>query len=74
VNYRGYDALLPFRHAVKNRLFPYTHNWRAVAALNQRLAELDVAKSIETHKKVSQFCREKVQQMGLELYAPEELR
>jgi aspartate aminotransferase-like enzyme len=40
VNYVGYDALLPWKNGLQNRYFPYTHNWRAIAALNYSLNKL----------------------------------
>lgn len=35
VGYVGYDALLPFRTAVKNAYFPYTPYWQGTAQLNK---------------------------------------
>jgi hypothetical protein len=34
VDYAGYDALAPFRHALERHYFPYTHSWHAVGALH----------------------------------------
>jgi aspartate aminotransferase-like enzyme len=45
-DYNGYDALLPFRSAQAERLFPYTHNWHALAGLQVALQMLE-AEGIE---------------------------
>lgn len=37
----GYDALKPWRFAAEIKYFPYTHNWRAVAALDYVLDKLE---------------------------------
>lgn len=71
--YEGYDALLPFRTALERRYMPYTHNWRAVEALAQRLAATDLAESLARHERVARFCRERLAQMGLTPYGAPEL-
>lgn len=37
----GYDALKPWKDVVENKYFPYTHNWRAIAALEFTLTKLE---------------------------------
>ncbi len=71
--YEGYDALLPFRGAAERRYMPYTHNWRAVEALAQRLAAADLAESLARHERVARFCRARLAALGLQLYGAPEL-
>lgn len=71
VQYVGYDALLPFRKAVENAYFPYTPYWQGTAQLHKAcelLLEEGLQKSIERHEKVAEYCRERVEKMGLKLY------
>lgn len=71
VGYAGYDALLPFRTAVKQAYFPYTPYWQGTAQLC-KAAELLLAeglvKVIARHEKVAAYCRERALGMGLKLY------
>lgn len=71
VNYIGYDALLPFQHAVQNAYFPYTPHWHGIAALNTA-AKLLLAEGLDLvfarHAQVASFCREKILTLGLELF------
>lgn len=71
IGYVGYDALLPFRYAVKNAYFPYTPYWQGTAQLNKAcelLLEEGLAKAITRHKKVAEYCRQRAIDMGLRLY------
>lgn len=71
VAYHGYDALLPFKNAVETKYFPYTHNWNSICSLKvatEMLLQEGLENSWERHKKCAEFCRKKVQEMGLELY------
>jgi aspartate aminotransferase-like enzyme len=75
VKYVGYDAILPFKTAVKDKYFPYTHNWRAVEALRVRLG--DVAREgleavLARHAQVSAFCRAECKRLGLALWPRDE--
>ncbi len=71
VNYPGYDALLPFKDAVKNRYFPYTPDWQGLAALQSGAARL-IHEGLENvfarHAAVAQYCREQVTGLGLKLF------
>ncbi|MEJ2095698.1 MAG: aminotransferase class V-fold PLP-dependent enzyme [Deltaproteobacteria bacterium] len=71
VNYSGYDALKPFRHAVTERFFPYTPNWHGTASLHTG-AQLLLTEGLETcfqrHAAVAQDCRRRLSEMGIELY------
>lgn len=74
VAYAGYDALLPFRSAVKKRYFPYTPYWQGTAQLNkacQLLLEEGMGKVLDRHEKTATYCRERAVKMGLKLYAAE---
>ncbi len=71
--YEGYDALLPFRDAIERREMPYTHNWRAVHALNVVLARVDIRESTARHERVAALCRSAVSELGLAMFAPPEL-
>lgn len=67
----GYDALLPFRYAVKNAYFPYTPYWQGTAQLNKAcelLLEEGLSNAIARHKKVAGYCRQRAIDMGLRLY------
>lgn len=74
VDYAGYDALLPFRTAVKKAYFPYTPYWQGTAQLYKAcemvLAET-LAKGIARHKKVAEYCRKRAVEMGLRLFPAE---
>lgn len=71
IGYVGYDALLPFRYAVKNAYFPYTPYWQGTAQLNKAcelLLEEGLSNTIARHKKVAGYCRQRAIDMGLRLY------
>lgn len=71
IGYVGYDALLPFRYAVKNAYFPYTPYWQGIAQLNKAcelLLEEGLSNAIARHKKVAGYCRQRAIDMGLRLY------
>lgn len=72
VNYVGYDALKPFKSAVRDRYFPYTHNWHGMASLNAG-AGLILEEGLEIcyarHEEVAKYCRQRVAAMGLNLFA-----
>ncbi len=72
--YEGYDALLPFADCVEKRYMPYTHNWRAIAALHQKLEELgDLREVLARHERVAKQTRDRLASLGLQLYGPESL-
>lgn len=71
VQYVGYDALLPFHTAVKDSYFPYTPYWQGTAQLHKAcelLLEEGLERVIERHEKVAEYCRERIEEMGLRLY------
>lgn len=71
VDYPGYDALKPFKNAVRNAYFPYTPYWHGLAALNvacRRLLDEGLDRCFARHETVALACRERLQQMGLEIY------
>lgn len=71
VGYVGYDALLPFRSAVKNAYFPYTPYWQGTAQLHRAcelLLEEGLSRAIARHNKVAEYCRKRILEMGLKLY------
>lgn len=71
VQYVGYDALLPFRTAVEDAYFPYTPYWQGTAQLHKAcelLLEEGLERVIERHEKVAEYCRERIEGMGLRLY------
>ena len=71
VNYPGYDALKPFRNAVKEAYFPYTPYWHGLAALHVATGLL-LAEGLEAsfarHEAVASACREGLEKIGLEIY------
>lgn len=71
VGYVGYDALQPFREAVKKAYFPYTPYWQGTAQLNkacQLLLNEKLKNVIARHDKVARYCRERILKMGLQLF------
>lgn len=75
VNYDGYDALLPFKNAVKNKYFPYTMNWGSIAALHfatKDILEKDLEKILREHLEVAQICRDGVRNLKLEIFPEKE--
>ena len=71
VGYAGYDALWPFRSAVKNAYFPYTPYWQGTAQLYKAcelLLEEGLNKAILRHEKVAEYCRRRAREMGLRLF------
>ncbi len=69
--YAGYDALLPFRYAVRNAYFPYTPYWQGTAQLCkacEMILEEGLGKVIARHQKVAGYCRERASELGLKLY------
>lgn len=75
IKYVGYDALLPFRTAVKNAYFPYTPYWHGTAQLcaaAELLLEEGLAKVFARHQKVAEYCRKRSVDMGLELFPAED--
>jgi aspartate aminotransferase-like enzyme len=75
VGYVGYDALAPWRSGVADRYLPYTHNWRAVAALelaSNRLFDEGLQAVFKRHRDVAALCRGRLRAMGVELYPKSE--
>jgi len=71
VNYVGYDALLPWQHAMEQRYMPYTHNWQALAGLQialQRLLQEGLDHVYQRHSDVAAYCRQRLQGMGIKLW------
>lgn len=69
--YAGYDALMPFRSAVRNAYFPYTPYWQGTAQLHRAcelILEEGLGKVITRHRKVAEYCRQRVTGMGLRLF------
>ncbi len=75
VGYVGYDALAPWRTGVADRYLPYTHNWRAVAALElatKRLLHEGLPAVFRRHADVAALCRARLRAMGVELFPKSE--
>lgn len=73
--YAGYDALGPFRDAVANAYFPYTHSWHAMAGLDvacRLLLEEGLEAAQTRHRRVAALCRRLGREMGLELFPRDE--
>ncbi len=71
VGYAGYDALAPWRTALDQRFFPYTHNWHAMASLEvaaQGLLDEGLEAAFARHQDVAAFCRQRLQGMGVRLF------
>ncbi len=71
VNYAGYDALLPWKNVLQDRLCPYTPYPHGVAALHASLQAL-LAEGLENvfarHEKAASACREGLQNLGIDLW------
>jgi aspartate aminotransferase-like enzyme len=71
VDYRGYDALKPFRSAAAEHYFPYTPCWHSTAALNAA-AEALLREGLENcwarHATVAEYCRERLEALGYALF------
>ena len=75
VGYAGYDALAPWRTGVADRYLPYTHNWRAMAALHlatKRLLDEGLPAVFTRHAEVAALCRGSLRRMGVELFPKSE--
>jgi aspartate aminotransferase-like enzyme len=75
VSYVGYDALKPWKNSVQQKLFPYAHNWRAVAALNKALVTLKKEgydNVYKRHNETARYCRNRIKSMGLQIYPKQE--
>ena len=73
VGYEGYDAVLPFKNAVQEKRMPYSHNWRALHAMNEVLKNMDLEASFARHTQAAEYTRKRVREMGLSLFCPEEI-
>lgn len=72
VGYQGYDALQPWYDAADRQWFPYTLSWPSIAALStscQSLLDEGVANVHRRHAEAAALCRQRIVQMGLELFA-----
>jgi aspartate aminotransferase-like enzyme len=72
VSYQGYDALIPWENALEQRWFPYTPSWHSIAALSVSCRDLlaeGVVEAQRRHAEVAALCRDRVTEMGLELFA-----
>ncbi|MEZ4712630.1 MAG: aminotransferase class V-fold PLP-dependent enzyme [Caldilineaceae bacterium] len=75
VNYVGYDALLPWQNAMRDRYMPYTHNWHALAGLEvaiQLLLDEGLEAAYARHAQVAAYCRQRLQAMHVELFPADE--
>ena len=71
IGYVGYEALFPFRDAVKNAYFPYTPYWHGTAQLHRAcelLLKEGLTKTITRHQKVAGYCQDRAMEMGLTLF------
>lgn len=71
VGYAGYDALAPWRTALEDRYFPYTHNWHALTGLRvaiKRLLNPSPQHNYNQHNTTAALCRQRLQAMGIKLF------
>jgi aspartate aminotransferase-like enzyme len=71
IDYKGYDSLKPWRYAPHKTTFPYTHNARAVDAMDISLSLLEKEGWEQVylrHQEVAEYCRERILSMGLALF------
>ncbi|HNX74628.1 MAG TPA: aminotransferase class V-fold PLP-dependent enzyme [Candidatus Rifleibacterium sp.] len=75
VNYAGYDAFKPFRHAQKNFYFPNTMYWHGLAGLSAAAGLLlseGLAAVFDRHIQAQSYCISRIEHMGLELFPANE--
>ena len=75
IGYVGYDALLPFRDAVKNRYFPYTPSWVNIEQLSEAaniILDEGLAETIKRHHYNACQVREAMRDMGYKAYVEDE--
>jgi aspartate aminotransferase-like enzyme len=73
--YTGYDALKPWRTALGDHYFPYTHNWHALAGLAvalELLLDEGLEEAYTRHAGVAAYCRQRLQGMGMRLFPADE--
>jgi aspartate aminotransferase-like enzyme len=71
VAYSGYDALSPFRDALRDQWFPYTPSWPSLAALHRacRLVQTEGLDHVfERHRQAAKVCRDRAHMLGIELF------
>lgn len=71
VGYVGYDALLPFRHAVETGYFPYTPDWNGLAALKvgaRLLLQDGLEATFARHAAVAEHTRQRLKEMDVEIF------
>jgi aspartate aminotransferase-like enzyme len=69
--YAGYDALAPWRTALADKYFPYTHNWQALAGLQvslRMLLEEGLDSVYARHAEVASYCRQRLRAMNVRLF------
>jgi len=69
--YAGYDALAPWRTALADRYFPYTHNWQALAGLQvglRLLLEEGLEAAYARHAATAAYCRARLHEMNVRLF------
>ena len=75
IGYIGYDALAPWRKGVQDQHLPYTHNWHAMAGLHlatKMILHEGLSAVFNRHTEVAAYCRNRLQQMGVELFPVKE--
>lgn len=75
IGYRGYDALDPFRNALVERYFPYTHSWHALAGLEaacRLLLDEGLPTAHARHERAAALCRARGRELGLALFPRDE--
>ncbi len=71
VAYAGYDAILPWRHVLKENLCPYTPYSHGVAALHaslQQLLQEGVSTVFARHEEAALTCRQGLATLGIALW------
>jgi aspartate aminotransferase-like enzyme len=69
--YIGYDALAPWRTALADKYFPYTHNWHALAGLDvslRLLFEEGLEHVYARHAQAAALCRRRLQTLNVSLF------
>jgi aspartate aminotransferase-like enzyme len=69
--YTGYDSLAPWRTALADKYFPYTHNWHALAGLDvslRLLQEEGWEHVYARHAQAAALCRARLQALDVQLF------
>lgn len=71
VRYCGYDAILPFKFALKKKFFDYTPSWRAILSIStsiQKMKDEGLENVYKRHLDSKNYCIQRLENLGLQIY------